>query len=64
MKPTNLWHAEPTMVLAVVQAVLAMVVAFGLELSNEQTGSILAVSGAILALITRSQVSPTKTPEA
>ena len=49
---------EPVLVLAVVQAVLALLVSFGLGLSGEQVGSILAVSAAILGLIARRQVTP------
>jgi hypothetical protein len=46
------------MVLALVQAVVALVVAFGLNLAPDQIGAILAVTAVILGLITRSQVSP------
>ena len=46
------------MVLALVQAVLALVVAFGLNLAPDQIGAILAVTAVILGLITRSRVSP------
>jgi hypothetical protein len=54
----NLYHREPAMVLALVQAVLALVVAFGLQLAPDQIGAILAVTAVILGLITRSRVSP------
>ena len=54
----NLYHREPTMVLALVQAVIALVVAFGLSLAPDQIGAILAVTAVVLGLITRSQVSP------
>ncbi len=46
------------MVLALVQAVIALVVAFGLNLAPDQIGAILAVTAVILGLITRSRVSP------
>ena len=59
MNPGNLWGREPAMVLALVQAVIVLGVAFGLKLSAEQTGAILAVTALVLGLITRSQVSPT-----
>jgi hypothetical protein len=45
-------------VLALVQAVIALVVAFGLNLAPDQIGAILAVTAVILGLITRSRVSP------
>jgi hypothetical protein len=59
MNPGNLWGREPAMVLALVQAVIVLGVAFGLKLSAEQTGAILAVTALVLGLVTRSQVSPT-----
>ena len=46
------------MVLALVQAVIALVVAFGLNLAPDQIGAILAVTAVVLGLITRSRVSP------
>lgn len=46
---------EPVLITGVVQAVLALVVAFGLDLSQEQVGAILAVTAAVLALVARSQ---------
>ena len=40
-QPGTLWGREPAMVLALVQAVLALVVAFGLQLAPDQIGAIL-----------------------
>jgi len=57
----NLYHREPAMVLALVQAVIALVVAFGLQLEPDQIGAILAVTAVVLGLITRSRVSPVST---
>lgn len=54
----KLWGREPAMVLAFVQAIIALAIAFGLDLSAEQVGTISAVTAAILGLITRSQVTP------
>ena len=59
---TALWDREPAMILAVVQAALALAVAFGVGLSVEQTGAVLAVSAAVLGLLTRSQVTPVAAP--
>ncbi len=56
--PGTIWGREPAMVLALAQAVIALVVAFGLSLAPDQIGAILAVTAVILGLITRSQVSP------
>ena len=50
---------EPVLATALIQAVLTLVVAFGLELSPEQIGAVLAVTAAVLGLVARSQVTPT-----
>ena len=52
--------AEPALVAGAVQAVLALIVAFGVPLSDEQVGAILAVSAAVLALVVRQKVTPTE----
>ena len=54
----NLWGREPAMVLALVQAVIVLGVSFGLQLTPEQTGAILALTAVVLGLVTRSRVSP------
>lgn len=51
-------NKEPAVILALVQTILALVVSFGLNLSTEQVGGILAVSAAILGIVTRSKVTP------
>jgi hypothetical protein len=51
-------RTEPALVAAVVQAVLGLVVAFGLDLTGEQTAGILAVTTAVLALVVRRNVTP------
>jgi hypothetical protein len=61
---------EPALIIGVVQAVLqtliALLVAFGLSLNAQQTGAILAFTSAvatlIATLITRSQVTPVADP--
>ena len=60
--PTVQYHAsmfnrEPALILALVQSALALVIAFGLELTPEQVGASLAVTAAALGVITRSRVS-------
>ena len=47
---------EPAIVAALVQAVLGLAVAFGLELTDEQMGAIMAVSAAVLGLFVRQSV--------
>lgn len=54
-----IWKREPALFYGLVNSVLALVLAFGVELSVEQTGAILAATSALLAVITRSKVTPT-----
>ena len=49
---------EPALVTGLVAAVIALGVSFGLDLSGEQTGAIMALTSAILAVVTRQQVTP------
>lgn len=51
-----LWKREPALFYGLVNAVIALVVSFGLQLKADQIGAILAVTSAILALVTRQQV--------
>ena len=55
-----LWAREPTLVLAVVQAALALGIGFGLRVTPEQMALVMAFTAAVLGLITRSQVSPAR----
>lgn len=54
----NLWSKEPVAILAAVQAIITLVVVFGVNVSPGQHGAIIAAAGAILALFARSQVTP------
>lgn len=56
---STLWGREPAMILGLLQAVLALAVGFGLTLTGEQVGLIMALAAALLAVVTRSQVTPT-----
>jgi hypothetical protein len=56
-QPGTIWGRVPPMDLALVQAVLGLVVAFGLNPAPDQIGAILAVTAVVLGLISRSQVS-------
>ena len=58
-QPGTIFGRKPALVLALVQAVIALVVAFGLSVAPNQIGAILAVTAVVLGLITRSRVSPT-----
>ena len=50
-QPGTIWGREPAMVLALVQAVIALVVAFGLNLAPDQIGAIVGAAGHIGAAI-------------
>jgi len=59
----NVIKNEPALIVGLVQAILALVLAFGVDLSEEQIGSILAITSVILAIVTRMLVTPaTATP--
>jgi uncharacterized membrane protein len=53
-----MWGREPVLILAVVQAVLGLLVAFGFNLSGEQVAAVMAVTAAVLGFVARSRVSP------
>lgn len=59
-----IFRREPALILGAVQAIIALVVAFGVELSNEQTGALLAVTAAVLAVVTRQSVYAPATVDA
>lgn len=59
---SNLWNREPVLVIGFVEAILALVAAFGLDLSAEQIAGIVAVTSTGLALFGRSKVSPLPPP--
>ena len=54
---------EPVSTQGIIQAALALATSFGLGLSSSQMGAILAVTAAILALLTRQQVTPLANPK-
>ena len=58
------WRSEPAAISGFVATVLSLAVSFGLHLTSDQTGAILAVVPAFAALVTRSQVTPAKVPPA
>lgn len=55
----NVVKNEPVLIQSLVQAILGLFLAFGVNLSNEQTGSIMAVVAVILAIFARMFVTPT-----
>jgi hypothetical protein len=54
---------EPALIVGTVQALLVLLVAFGLPISDDQVTAVLAAAGAILALVgavvVRGRVTPT-----
>jgi len=52
---------EPAAILAALQAILALAVGFGLNLTTEQMSLIMAASSAILGVIIRQSVVPSAT---
>jgi len=54
----NLWDQEPAVYVAVITAALTLLVAFGFDLTGEQTGAIVAFVQVVAGFLTRSQVSP------
>lgn len=53
---------EPALVLGLVGAVIALALAFGVDLSDEQVGAIMAAVVAVISIITRIQVTPIVDP--
>lgn len=49
---------EPALVAGALQALLALLLAFGVPLTDEQVGAILALSAALLAIVVRRRVTP------
>jgi hypothetical protein len=49
---------EPVLIQSLVQAILGLFLAFGVSLSNEQVGSIMAVTAIVLAVLARIFVTP------
>lgn len=51
---------EPVLVTSFVSAALALCVAFGVDLSEAQTGAVMAVVIAALGFVARTQVTPNR----
>jgi len=52
---------EPTLILGVIRAVVVVLVAFGFELSAEQTAGIYLLAEAVLSVVNRQLVTPVGT---
>lgn len=53
-----LFNREPALILGAVNALLALAVGFGLDLTGEQQAALHAAASAVLAVLVRRQVSP------
>lgn len=61
----NILKNEPALVSGLIQAILGLLLAFGVSLDDKQVGSIMAVTAVILAIAVRMVVTPTnKLPDA
>jgi hypothetical protein len=58
----NFLAREPVAILGLLQAGLAIAISFGMKLSIEQQGMILAGTSAVLALLARAYVTPVAAP--
>lgn len=53
-----MWNREPALIIGAIQAAVALAVGFGLRLSADQVGLLMALVSALAALATRQRVSP------
>ena len=49
---------EPALIIGAVQSALVLAVSFGLDLSEDQVAAILALTAAVLSVVTRQLVTP------
>jgi len=54
----TIFGREPVLVMAVIQAGVALAVAFGLQWTGEQVALVVAFSATVLGLIARAKVTP------
>lgn len=57
-----IFNREPALILAALQAIIAVAIGFGLNLTPEQVALIVAAVAAIFGVVTRSRVSPIDEP--
>lgn len=53
-----MWNREPALILGALNALIALAVGFGLDITPEQVGLVNAAAAAIVSVIVRSQVTP------
>jgi hypothetical protein len=59
----NVIRNEPVLIIGLVEAILGLFLAFGVDISNEAVGAIMAVTTVILAIIARMFVTPVTGPQ-
>ena len=57
-----IFKREPVLLMALIQAAIALGVSFGLKLSADQVGTIVAFMAAALSFIARTQITPLADP--
>lgn len=55
---STLWGREPAVIIGLIQAAIALAASFGLDMTPEQIGALVAITAAVLSVVTRSQVTP------
>lgn len=58
VRPPSWITREPVAIQAVIQSAIGLAIGFGIPVTTEQMGLILVFTAAVLALITRQQVTP------
>ncbi len=58
---SNLWGRQPAMILALVNSAIALAVGFGVRITVEQFGLLMAFSSMLLGVLTNTQVTPMAT---
>jgi hypothetical protein len=59
----KLFNREPIVILAVVDALVGLVVAFGVDIDTGQKVAVMTFLSAVLAVVGRSQVTPVADPK-
>jgi len=54
----TIFGREPVLILAAIQAAIALVAAFGLQLTGEQIATLVAFTAAALGVVARQRVTP------
>ena len=58
MNQPTIWGRQPVLILALIQAAIAVAVSFGLRLTGEQVGLVMALAAAILGVVVNARVTP------